>query len=53
MNVQKNNKGGWSISVNGQLVGNYITKKGAQAVADLSVVSPGALREFFAKNFGE
>ena len=53
MKIEKNTNGGWSISVNGRLVGNYKTKQNAQAVADLSVISPNALRSFFARNFGE
>lgn len=46
MKVQRNNRGGYSIAVNGQLLGNYATKRGAQAVIDINN-TPGALRKLF------
>ena len=52
MKVQQNDRGGYSIAVNGQLVGNYATKQGAQAVIDINK-TPGALRALFSKLFGQ
>lgn len=52
MQVVQNDRGGYSIAVNGQLVGNYATKQGAQAVIDINK-TPGSLRALFLKLFGQ
>ena len=36
MKVKQNDRGGYSIAVNGQMVGNYATAQGAQAVIDIN-----------------
>ncbi len=52
MHVKENDRGGYSIAVNGQLVGNYATRQGAQAVIDINN-TPGALRVLFSMLFGQ
>jgi len=52
MQVKENDRGGYSIAVNGQLVGNYATKRGAQAVIDINN-TPGSLKALFSMLFGQ
>jgi hypothetical protein len=52
MQVKENDRGGYSIAVNGQLVGNYATRQGAQAVIDINN-TPGALRALLSMLFGQ
>lgn len=52
MQVKQNDRGGYSIAVNGHMVGNYATKQGAQAVIDINK-TPGDLRSLFLKLFGQ
>ena len=52
MKIKQNDRGGYSIAVNGQLVGNYATKQGAQAVIDINK-TPGALQALFSMLFGQ
>ena len=52
MHVKENDRGGYSIAVNGQLIGNYATRQGAQTVIDINK-TPGALRALFTMLFGQ
>jgi len=52
MTVKQNNRGGYSIAVNGQMIGNYATAQGAQSVIDINN-TPGSLRALFTMLFGQ
>jgi hypothetical protein len=52
MQVKENDRGGYSIAINGQLVGNYATRQGAQAVIDINN-TPESLRALFSMLYGQ